>query len=106
MQGHREDARGDPVIRPTCGTKHGFLEHQAASEWPCGWCIHAERVARLTAERLAPAVSPGYAPVTPDQAAVNARVLDHEVAGFDADHRGEARHRWLRLAPEPLSEAS
>jgi hypothetical protein len=76
------------------------LEHQAAREWPCGWCVYAEQVARISAERIAPApfMPPLDEPVTPANARANAALLDAEVAAFDREHRNESRRRWLRVA--------
>ena len=88
------------MIRDTCGSVRGVLEHQAAREWPCGWCVYAEQVARISAERIAPApfMSPLDMPVTQAEANANACLLDREVAAFDRDHRNESRRRWLRVA--------
>jgi hypothetical protein len=84
------------MIRAACGTVRGVLEHQAAREWPCGWCVHAERVARLSAERLASLPEDRLLPVTPEQALANAWLLDRETAAFDREHRNGSRNRWLR----------
>lgn len=88
------------MIRPECGTVDGLRAHQGAQEWPCGWCVHAESVARLAAERHAPLPwTPDrelLEPVTPERAAANAAVLDREVAAFDRGHKRDGRSRWLR----------
>jgi hypothetical protein len=85
------------VIRENCGSVRGALAHQAAGEWPCGWCVHAEQVARLTAERIAPLpVAEGFVPVGDQEAAVNRAVLEREVAAFNRERGHESRRRWLR----------
>ena len=93
------------MIRPVCGTMRGALAHQAAGEPWCGWCRDAERAAAMEAERFAsPAerlTGPslpggGYAPVTWEQAARNAALLDAEVLAYEK--RG-ARDRHLRALP-------
>ena len=85
------------MIRESCGTVRGVLEHQAAREWPCGWCVHAEQAVRLSAERMVPMTPPGpFPPVTGLEAAANAFLLDHEVAEFERSHRISGRSRWLK----------
>jgi len=103
------------MIRETCGTLRGALAHQAAGEPWCGWCTHAERLARLAAEAIpgrppAPRAVPrpavavhadAPAPVTAEEAAANAALLDAETASFSEydwiDEPGGGRHlRHLR----------
>lgn len=55
----------------------GMLAHQDAREQPCGWCLQAEQVARLTAESLRPA---------PRQEATRQAILLAEVEAFEVDH--------------------
>lgn len=86
------------MIRTECGTVRGLIQHQAEREWPCGWCVHAEQVARLMAERVtpSPAQSPLLEPLTAAQARANAWLLDHEVAEFEREHQLSGRSRWLK----------
>jgi hypothetical protein len=85
------------VIREGCGTVRGLLAHQAAREWPCGWCVHAEQAARLAGERMMPLPAAGpFPPVTVQEAAANAFLLDREVAEFERTHRQAPRRLWLR----------
>lgn len=88
------------MIRPECGTVQGLLAHQHAREYPCGWCVHAESVARLTAEKHAPLpMAPSRAlllPVTGDQAQANLALLERELDAFEKAHRNGSRRRWLR----------
>jgi hypothetical protein len=100
------------MIRPSCGTARGALAHQAAGEPWCGWCKTAERAAALDAERfpsrplpLEPLPLPecAYAPVTPEQGAGNAALLDAEVLAYEREwvsgHRSQAPR--LRAVPPP-----
>jgi hypothetical protein len=99
------------MIRETCGTLRGALAHQSGGEDWCGWCLHAERVVRLTAEAIperpprpprplpmssAPVYTDAPLPVTVKQAAANAALLDAEAATFSEldwiDEPGGGRH--------------
>ncbi len=81
------------MIRPECGTIKGALAHQQNGEAWCGWCVAAERVARLSAEGIParpppPPASPAgpplpYRPVTADQARRNAQRLLAEVEAYE-----------------------
>jgi hypothetical protein len=58
------------MIRETCGTVEGWLAHQATSEPPCGFCVRAERVALIEAERnLTPSQTSDYHQTNPGRAA-------------------------------------
>ena len=81
------------TFREVCGGLRGMLAHQAAGEDPCGWCLHAEQVARLAAEALRPAPREavgGWLPVTDEEASVHRAVLAAEVEEFEGSHPGEA----------------
>jgi hypothetical protein len=84
-----------PVYRPECGTPRGALSHQQAGEDLCGFCALADRVAAAVAAQALP--SRLWLPVTPEQAARNAAVLDAEVVAYEIDHgqhqRGRPRRR-------------
>ena len=104
------------TFREVCGGLRGMLAHQAAGEAPCGWCLKAEQVARLTAEACRPTPRDTWAPqgavgallpaaeeetpVTEEQEAAERRaVLMAEVETFERDHpegTGNAGHRHLR----------
>jgi hypothetical protein len=82
-------------MRPGCGTLAGMLAHQSAGEPACGTCTLADAKARIEAEGIPSRPSPpGWLPpVTAEQAALNAAVLDAEVAIYDADYRAAAGDR-------------
>lgn len=76
------------TYRDCCGSLRGMVAHQSAGEEPCGWCRGAEAVARIGAEAIPsgmPAVN-SLEPVSPERAAVNARVLAAEVEEFERGH--------------------
>jgi hypothetical protein len=66
------------VIRVSCGSAAGLLDHQAAGEPPCGTCAYAEGVRRISAEGIPARPTPAgwLPPVTPDQAVMNAALLE------------------------------
>lgn len=103
------------MIRATCGSLRGAVAHGVAGEALCGWCLHAERLARLAAEAIPerpPAPRPvpravaavhadAPAPITAEEAAANAALLDAETAAFSEydwiDEPGGGKHlRHLR----------
>jgi hypothetical protein len=80
------------VIRDTCGTVRGAIAHQQAGEPQCGFCLHAELVARISAEGLAPP------PASPNAvgAVMRRRQLAAEVRAFEEHHPEGHAARWLR----------
>lgn len=90
------------TFRPSCGTLPGMIAHQSAGEQACGWCLQAEAVARLAAEAATPGARGGNVlePVSPEQAAENARVLAAEVEEFERGHgaRNVVQYRPRRTA--------
>jgi hypothetical protein len=77
------------TYRPECGTPKGALAHQQAAEDLCGFCTLAERVAFAVAAQALP--SRLWLPVTPEQAARNAALLDAEVLAYRTGH-GQHQH--------------
>jgi hypothetical protein len=56
------------TYRDTCGTLQGLLAHQGAGEAPCGYCLHGEAAARISAESIPGRPSrPAAAPVLPEE---------------------------------------
>lgn len=87
------------MIRETCGTLRGALAHQAAREPLCGWCTHAEAIARASAEDIPRRPSAIWPPVAPEDARGHANVLDAEVAQYELDHpTGRGIHTADELA--------
>ena len=109
------------TYREVCGGLRGMLAHQAAGEEPCGWCLYAERAARLAAEGIprrehqaeraasftAEASCPQplepageFLPAAEVEAAERRAVLLAEVEAFERDHPGAGsrdtghRHLW------------
>ncbi|MER6575782.1 hypothetical protein [Nonomuraea sp. NPDC001023] len=79
------------TYRQGCGTHMGLLLHHAADEPPCGECARGELLRRVSVEEwpIRPA-RPLLAPVTPEQAEENLRLLLDEVAEFEAGKRSAA----------------
>lgn len=79
------------MMRQTCGTKSGMLAHQSAGERMCGTCSYADAALRIAAEGIAERPSPAdrsLIPVSPDQARINALILDAEVQAWEREHAG------------------
>jgi hypothetical protein len=79
------------AVRAECGTPAGIVAHEARGEAPCGFCAHAEQVARLSAEGIPsrlPRPQATILPLEPASASEHARLLAREVAAFDRDHCG------------------
>ena len=79
-----------PVIRASCGTAQGILDHQAAGEDLCGFCARSEQLAALQAQALRPVpqARPEPEPVSPAAAAQHAATLLDALDSFEAAHRG------------------
>ena len=75
--------------RDSCGTVKGAAAHQQQGEDLCGFCLLADRVAAAVAAQAYPARI--WPPVTREQAARNAAVLDAEVRAWEIDH-GQHQH--------------
>lgn len=88
------------TCRQSCGTLDGILAHQAADEPPCGFCAHAEAVARLAAEGVPERPPDLFAPVTEAQAHANAVLLLAEEEEFERQHGASN----VRLSPDELAE--
>jgi hypothetical protein len=73
------------TFRETCGTLGGAVAHQAAGEPLCGACTYADQLLRISAEGIPSRPKPpGWlAPVTPDQAVINAAVLEAELEALE-----------------------
>ena len=88
------------MIRVSCGSVAGLLDHQAAGERPCGTCAYADQVRRISAEGIPsrPAPAGWLPPVTREEAAQNAAVLFIEVGSYDTEYRarGTRKRRPLR----------
>lgn len=84
------------MIRETCGTVRGAIAHAAVKEPLCGWCLQAERVARIAAELITvPDRRPVlvFDPVTPEEAAEHCEELLRELDVFEAAHpEGHGTH--------------
>lgn len=91
------------MIRPQCGTVRGALAHQAAGEPWCGWCVNAERTARLSAESLPSLPGKAYAPVGDQQGARNAALLDAEVLAYETQWASERNNRGRHLRALPAA---
>ena len=96
------------MYRESCGTLRGAIDHQAAGEALCGWCLEEEAIVRLRAEAVPrrPTPAPGtstelLAPVSAVEASVNRAVLAAEAEAFERDHpEGTGRRAGtLRLIP-------
>lgn len=89
------------TYRQICGSLRGMIAHQSAGEQPCGWCLQGETAARLAAEAAPTGLRAANVlePVSPEQAAVNARVLAAEVEEFERGHGAmNVVHRLRRVA--------
>lgn len=86
------------TYRTSCGTVCGAVAHQQAGEDLCGFCLLADRVAAAVAAQAYPARI--WTPVTPEQAARNAAVLDAEVAAYEIDHGQHQHGKRRRAHPE------
>jgi len=91
------------TYRESCSTVRGVLDHQAAREPLCGFCAHAEAVARISAEAVPErpeAVSGVLPPVTERQASVNRNVLLAALDEFEGFTEGDelAKRRAARGA--------
>jgi hypothetical protein len=84
------EVAGRPALTPSCGTRQGILDHQAAGEDLCGFCARSEQLAALEAEALRPVpqVRPELEPVSPAAAAQHAAALVEALDSFEAAHRG------------------
>lgn len=85
------------TYRESCSTIRGVLDHQAAREPLCGFCAHAEAVARVSAESIPErpqAVCGVLPPVTGRQASVHRNVLLAALDGFDGYAEDDELARW------------
>ena len=86
------------TYRDTCGSLRGMIAHQSAGENPCGWCVTAEAAARLSAEAITwrPPPVGRLEPVSREQAAINAAVLDDEAKAWEQANPGASDRQGRR----------
>lgn len=85
------------TYRESCSTIRGVLDHQAAREPLCGFCAHAEAVARLSAEAVPERPPPRFddlRPVPARQQSVNRNILLAALDGFEEDNPHASDDRY------------